>query len=153
LDQLVVKGDRFTIIHENQGVWSCETRINQDDPPVFSDAFAMDGSDEGMRQVCPALSHFLTTLCLHELALGSQNLLCVDSEPESPGELVQGDLRALWLDGVYAYKGAKYSFFLCDRDLMIMSAGMGTPGDYWLAYNKEEGSKLLGKKHQIQRIR
>jgi hypothetical protein len=150
LDQLVVNGRRFKFIHENQGVWSCETLIEEADPPVFSDASAIDGSDEGMREVCPALSHFLTTFCLHELAFGSRNLFCVDSEPENPGELVNGDIKALWLDGMYAYKGAKYSFFLCDRDLMIMRTGMGI--DYWLAYNKEEGSNLLGTRHEIRRI-
>jgi hypothetical protein len=152
LDQLLVKGDRFRFIHENQGVWSCETLINEDDPPVFSDAVAIDYSDEGMREVCPSLSHFLITFCLQELAFGSQNLFCVDSEPKNPGELVKVDLKPLWLDGMYAYKGAKYSFWLCDRDLMIMSTSMATPGDYWLAYNKEEASKLLGTKHEIRRI-
>jgi hypothetical protein len=74
LDQLVVNGDRFTFIHENQGVWSCETQINEADPPVFSDASALDGSDEGMREVCPSLSHFMTTFCLHELLFGSMIL-------------------------------------------------------------------------------
>jgi hypothetical protein len=152
LDQLVVTGDRFTFIYENQGVWSCETIIKEDDPPVFSDASSFDGSDEGMREVCPSLSHFLTTFCLHELAFGSQNLFCVDSEPQNPGELVKGDLAPLWLDGMYAYKGAKYSFFLCERDLMIMSTGMGPPGDYWLAYNKQDASDLLGTGHEIRRI-
>jgi hypothetical protein len=119
---------------------------------VFSDASSFDGSDEGMREVCPSLAHFLTTFCLHELLFGSRNLFCVDSEPKNPDELVKGDVKPLWLDGMYAFKGAKYSFFLCDRDLMIMGSGMGPPGDYWLAYNKEECSRLLGTRHEIRRI-
>src|SRR5688572_25116162 len=45
LDQLVVKGDRFTFIHENQGVWRCETKANAVDPPVFSDASSFEGGD------------------------------------------------------------------------------------------------------------
>src|SRR5262249_52671213 len=101
LDQLAANGSRFTFIHENQGVWSCETLVNEEDPPVFSDASAVDGSDEGMREVCPSLSHFLTTFCLHELTFGSQNLFCVDSEPNNPGELVKGDVKGLWIDGMY----------------------------------------------------
>ena len=152
LDQLVVNGDRFTFIHENQGVWSCETQINEADPPVFSDASAFDGSDEGMREVCPSLSHFLTTFCLHELVFGSKNLYCVDTEPESPGELVNGAVERLWIDGMYAYKGAKYSFFLCGGDLMIMSTGMWSPGNYWIASNNDECSELLSTKHEIRRI-
>jgi hypothetical protein len=152
LDQLVVKDGRFTFVHENQGVWWCETLINQDDPPVFSNASSLDGSDEGMREVCPSLSHFLTTFCLHELSFGSKHLFCVDSEPQDARELVTGNLEPLWLDGTYAYKGAKYSFLLCERDLLIMSTGMGPPGDCWLGYNKEEASKLLGARHEIRQI-
>jgi hypothetical protein len=153
VDQLVVNGDRFTFIRENQGVWSCETLINDADPPVFSDASSPDGNDEGTREVCPSLSHFLTTFCLHELVFGSWNLFCVDSEPQSPTELVEGDVQPLWLNGMYAYKGATYSFYLRDRDLMIMQTGWGSPSEYWLAYNKDEGSKFLGPKHQIRQIR
>jgi hypothetical protein len=151
VDQLEVNGDRFTFIHENQGVWSCETRAGEADPPVYSDA-SSDGSDDGMREVCTSLSHFLTTFCLRELVLGSRNLFCVDSEPRSPGELVERDVNSLWLNGMYVYEGVKFSFFLCERDLMIMSDGTGPPGDYWLAYNKEDCSGLLSRKHDIRRI-
>jgi hypothetical protein len=150
-DQLVVTGERFTFIHENQGVWSCETLTNEANPPVFSDAFTMDQRDEGMREICPALAHFLTTFCFHELTFGSRYLFCPDSEPWNPSELVNGDLKPLWLDGMYAYKGLKYSFFIGDRDLMIMRTGMA-PNDYWIACNKEEVSKLLGTRHELRRI-
>jgi hypothetical protein len=135
--QLVVHGSRFTFINENQGVWSCETLINQADPPVFSDASSFDGRDEGMREVCPCLSHFLTTFCLHELLFGSRNLFCVDSGPENPGELLKGEIQPLWLDGMYAYKGVKYSFFLCDQDFLILATGMGPP-EYWLGWSGED---------------
>jgi hypothetical protein len=150
LDQLVVKGERFAFIHENQGCWNCETLIDADDPPVFSDASSFDGSYDGMQEVCPSLSHFLTTFCLHELVFGSQCLFCVDTHPATPIELVTGDVEPLWLEGMYAYKGAKYSFFLCERDLLMMSTGMEP--DYWLASNSEEASKLPETVHEIRRI-
>jgi hypothetical protein len=152
LEQLVVKGGRFKFIHENQGVWSAETLINEADPPVFSDASTIDGTDEGMREVCPSLAHFLTTFCLQELVFGSANLFCVESEPEHPAELVNGAIEPLWLDGLYANSGARYWFYLGARDLMIMHTGMGTPCDFWLAYNKEQGANLLGSRHQLRRI-
>jgi hypothetical protein len=152
LDRLVENANRLTFVQENQGNWTCETLINKGDPPVFSDAPGIDGSDERMREVCPSLSHFLATFCLHELTFGSQNLFCVDSEPKDPGELVKGDVKDLWIDGNYAYKGAKYSFLLCNGELIIMHTGMGPPGDYWLAYNKRECSKLLATTHEIRRI-
>jgi hypothetical protein len=149
LDQLVVERERFKFIHENQGVWSCETMINQADPPVFSDAAAVDGGDDGMREVCPTLSHFLTTFCLHELAFGSRQLYCVDSQPDHPGNLVKGDLQPLWLDGMYAYEGAKYSFYLCGPDLLLMCTGIG---DYWLAFNNVAAGCLVDTSHKIRRI-
>ena len=152
LDQLVVNGNRLTFIHENQGVWSCETLVDGHDPPVFSDASGIDGDYEGMREVCPSLAHFLTTFCLRELAFGSRHLFCVDSEPKHPGELVKAPLTDLWIDGMYAFKGAKHSFYLCDRDLMIMDAGMGTTCDYWIAYNREGCSALLDATHDVRRI-
>lgn len=153
LDQLAVNGNRFKFIHENQGCWSCETLINELDPPVFCDSYPIDGSDYcGMREVCPSLSHFLTTFCLQELAFGSENLFCVDSDPKSPSELVTGEIKDLWIDGMYADQGAKYSFYLCDRVLLIMDTGHGTNCDYFLAYNKPEGSKLLSTRHEIRQI-
>jgi hypothetical protein len=106
-----------------------------------------------MREVCPALSHFMTTFCLQELTFGTRYRYCVDSEPESPGELVNGDIQPLWLDGMYAYQGAKYSFFLCGRDLMIMRTDFGVPVEYWLACNKEETVSLLATRHKIRRTR
>ena len=67
-------------------------------------------------------------------------------------ELVKGEVNPLWLDGMYVCKGITFSFFLCERDLMIMSHGTGTPGDYWLACNQAECSRLLGRRHEIRRI-
>lgn len=153
LDQLAVMEDRLTFIHENQGVWSCETLINAEDPPVFSDAISFDDSDEGMREVCPSLSLFLTTFCLHELVFGSRNLFCVDKELQGPDELIRGGLVPLWLEGLYAYKGGKYSIYLCERNLLIMSIGMECHSDYWIAYNREDASKLVVKSDEIRQIR
>ena len=152
LDQLVLKKDRFAFIRENQSVWTCETLANEADPPVFSDASAMDGSSgEAMREVSPSLSHFLTTFCLHELAFGSQNLYCVDTEGNRPSEFVRGEIQDLWLDGMYAYKGVTYSFFLCDNDVMIMHTPMGDD-TFWLAYNKDDAAKHLKTSPGIRRI-
>jgi len=153
LDQLVVKRDRFAFIHENQGVWACETVIDQDDPPVFCDyGFYDNESANGAYEVCPSLSLFLTTFCLRELVFGSQNLFCVESEPKSPSELVANDVAPLWIAGKYVYddEEALYSFYLCGRDLLIMCSQ--APCDYWLAYNSEGASKLIDTKHEIRRI-
>ncbi len=152
LDQLVVTGRRFTFIHENQGVWTCETITHEDEPPVFSDAYSFDGRDEGMREVCPSLSHFLTTFCLRELVFGSQNLFWVDSEPAHASELVSGDLKPLWLDGMYVYRGASHSFFHCGGDMLLMNCDTASPGNWWLAYNKKEASRSLKTRHKLRQI-
>ncbi|NET32779.1 MAG: hypothetical protein F6K19_12320 [Cyanothece sp. SIO1E1] len=52
VDQLELVNDRFRFIHENQGVWYCETLANQEDPPVYSDALAYEHGDDKFRQVC-----------------------------------------------------------------------------------------------------
>lgn len=60
IDQLEVVGERFRFLHENQGVWHCDTLANESDPPVFSDSRAYEYGDNEFREVCPTLSHFLT---------------------------------------------------------------------------------------------
>lgn len=152
LDQLEVRGDRFTFIHENQYVWTCETRILEEDPPVYSDAASFDGSGDGMREVCPSLAHFLTTFCLHELTFGSMNLYSTDANPAKPGDLVKAPIKELWTGGMYAYKGAKFSFYLCEGRLLIMNTGMGTDGDYWIAFNQDEDVRLLDESQGLSQI-
>lgn len=143
LDQLDLRGDRFTFIHENQGVWSCETLANEDDPPVYSDATAYEHDEpEGtMREVCPSLSHFLTTYCLHEIVLGSNHLLAVDSPVSDPASLLTAKCDPIWVNGWFVYGAPTHSFYLCDNSLFVMDKG----GDYWLAYNDERGRDLIAE--------
>lgn len=130
-------------------MWTCETIPNEADPPVFSDASAFDGRDDGMREVCPSLSHFLTTFCLHELVFGSQHLFCVDLETVILRELVVTDLEELWIDGMYAYLGAKYSFYLCRNELMIMASGSACT---WIACKTDAGLKWISPLPEIRRV-
>ncbi|HEX7379019.1 MAG TPA: hypothetical protein VF278_17995 [Pirellulales bacterium] len=135
------QGDRFTFIHENQGVWSCETLADVIDPPVYSDAIAYEpGEREGtMREVCPRLSHFLVTYCLHEIVLGSRNLLCVESTVAEPASLATAKCDPIWLNGWFVFGRPTHSFYLCGDSLLIMDTG----GDYWLAYNEPHGGELI----------
>lgn len=150
IDQLELNGDRFRFIHENQGVWSCETLANESDPPVYSDATAYDHRyPEGtMRIVCSSLSHFLTTFCLQEIVFGSKHLLCVDSTVDTPSQLVTGQLVNVWVNGWYVYEQPTHSFYLCDGSLFVMDTG----GDYWLAYNDNEAHSLINSKAGTQVI-
>jgi hypothetical protein len=147
-DQLQVAGGRFRFIHENQGVWWCETLADEHDPPVFSDCLAWQHGDQGMREMCSRLSHFLTTFCLQELAFGARHLFCVDSEVAGPSELVRQRPSRVWVNGVYAYKEPTHSFYLCDHGLLVMRAH----GDFWLAYNAERCASLISNAHDIRRI-
>ncbi len=150
IDQLQHKGDRFRFIHENQGVWYCETEANAADPPIYSDSTAYDhGEPEGtMRVVCPSLSHFLTTFCLQEVFFGSQHLFCIDSEVAAPADLVTDEVTDVWVNGVYVYNEPTHSFYLCGQGLFVMDTG----GDFWLAYNDDCYEELINKGNEVRRI-
>ncbi len=146
-DQLKVDRDRFRFIHENQGVWYCDTVANESDPPVFSDSLAYEHGDTEFREICPTLSHFLTTFCLQEIVFGSQHLFCVDSEVESPADLIAGDLSDVWVNGIYVFGEPTHSFYLHNSKLFVMETG-----GYWLATNDETELKHISDRHQIRRI-
>jgi hypothetical protein len=150
IDQLSVQGNRFRFIHENQGVWSCETLADESDPPVYSDATAYDhGDPEGtMRTVCSSLSHFLTTFCLQEIVFRSKHLLCVDSRADTPSDLVIQKVANVWVNGWYVYARPTHSFYLCEGSLFIMDTG----GDYWLAYNDSAAHSLISPKAETRVI-
>lgn len=147
IDQLQVVSDRFRFIHENQGVWKCDTLANASDPPVFSDSRAYEFRDNEFREVCPTLSHFLTTFCLQELVFGSQHLFCVDTEVNDPSDLVVDSLSKVWVKGLYVCGKPTHSFYLCNDKLFVME----TCG-YWLATNDEAQLKLISDRHEVRRI-
>ncbi len=146
-DQLEIVGNRFRFIHENQGVWYCDTIPNEIDPPVFSDSRAYEFDDSEFREVCPTLSHFLTTYCLQELVFNSQHLFCVDSEVETVRDLVVGELSDVWVEGLYVYGEPTHSFYRCNG-LWVMDTG-----GYWLAANDESQLNQISDRHQIRRLR
>jgi hypothetical protein len=150
IDTLRLIDNRFRFVHENQGVWWCETLANELDPPVYSDATAYEyGDSEGtMREVCSSLSHFLTTFCLQEIVLGSQHLLCVDSPVDDPASLVSGQIADIWIKGWYAFGRPTHSFYLCERSLFIMDCW----GDYWLAYNDDDARVLVDSRAETRII-
>jgi hypothetical protein len=141
IDQLKLTGSRIRFMHENQGVWWCETDANALDPPVYSDATAYEhGNPEGtMIEVCPSLSHFLTTYCLQEITFGSKRLLSIDSEIKSPRDAVTAAVNDIWIKGRYVYEQPTHSFYIVDDVLMIMN----TCGSYWFAYNDDRALKLI----------
>jgi len=148
VDQLKVIDGRIRFIHENQGVWYCETLTNHEDPPVYSDSLAHGHGDDKFREVCSLLSHFLTTFCLQEVFFGSQNLFCLDSEVAAPEDLVTENLIDIWINGVYAYNEPTHSFYLCGHGLFIMDTG----GSFWLACNDDRHASLISKSVDVRRI-
>jgi hypothetical protein len=149
MDRLKPKDGRVTFLQENQGVWTCETLIDGEDPPVYSDSMAYESGSKEMQEVCGSLSHFLTTYCLQELVFGSKHLFCVDSKVEKPEELVRQDLRPVWEKGVYVNREPSHSFYICNERVMVMN----TWGDYWIAYEDEACAELVDvSEHKIRRI-
>ena len=145
IDDLEQKGERLAFLRENQDGWTCETLISQDDPPVYSDIdYLSDITAKEPKEVCPRLSHFLTTFCLQELVLGSKYL--IDSEYEPPESLVKEPIRPVWLNGVYAYKKPTHSFYICQQKLLIMDVC----GTIYLAYNDASAISLIVNNEQIR---
>lgn len=67
----IFKG-KLCIVGENQGVWSCGTEVEGDDPPVYLIEWTTEKKDDaGWRCVCNSLSEFLVTFCLREALLAS----------------------------------------------------------------------------------
>jgi hypothetical protein len=151
-DKLKLKGDRFSFIYENQGVWRVETRIDSEDPPVYSDA-PVQGNTILVFKVCSSLSHFLTTFCLQELAFGSRNLFVPSHEsradrPIPAQDLLLAELKPLWLNGLYAYGRPIHSFYLCDERILVMDSG-----DHpWLAFYDDSAHELLNPQYETWNI-
>lgn len=60
----IFKG-KLCIVGENQGVWSCGTEVEGDDPPVYLINWTTEKKDDAdWRCVCNSLSEFLITFCL-----------------------------------------------------------------------------------------
>ncbi|MEO1353640.1 MAG: hypothetical protein AAFW84_33625 [Cyanobacteria bacterium J06635_15] len=148
VDQLEITGNRFRFIHENQNVWLCETLINQEDPPVYSNSLAYEFGDDKFREVCSSLSHFLTTFCLQEVFFGSRHLFCIDSDISTPKDLVNDILTDVWINGVYAYGKPTHSFYLCHQGLFIMEAH----NSFWVACNDDGYTSLLSGANDVRQI-
>jgi len=136
-DQLEINDGRFRFIHENQGVWWCETLIDHNDPPVYANI-----DDNRAHEVCSTLSNFLTTFCLQELVFGAKRLFAADSGLAAIGDLTLEAPKEIWDNGVYVWSGLTnltYSYYLCGGRLMVMDSG----DDYWLAYNDESAASLI----------
>ena len=140
VDQLEVQGDRVAFLDENQGVWSCQTLTHGQDPPVYSDSLEAYGlGSDGVQEICPSLAHFLTSFCLQELAFGSRFLFGVEPESKRPHDLVRASLATLWENGIYVMKEPTHSFYVCNRQVIVMK----TFESWWLAYNDESAEELL----------
>ena len=113
---------------ENQGCWAAGVELGLPDPEVL---IAED--DETPRPSGVPLTHFLTTLCLHEATFSGEYMRYAENELH-PTEILNCDLQPLWLGGRYASGEADYNFWATpDGDLLAMKL------DAWLvaASNRE----------------
>ena len=64
--------EKLCIVGENQGVWSCGTEVEGDDPPVYLINWTTEKkNDANWEYVCGSLSEFLVSFCLREAFFAS----------------------------------------------------------------------------------
>jgi hypothetical protein len=106
----------------------------------------LDDPEAGMEEVCPKLSHFLTTFCLQEVFYGTSQGYCVEREDVLPQELVTRPVTPLCLDGMWIWKEPTRWYYSCDDRLMIMR-------DYYCGYNivvrEESAIELLANPSDV----
>jgi hypothetical protein len=130
------EGNLITVCWENQGNWTAKTEIYKDDGPVYVEGTEID-LDPGLVIVCPRLSHFLATFCLHELVCGARRHSSVYRNPEALQEVIARS-TPLWLDGKYvSYVESRHNYYLTDDKLLLMVL-TDTSADAWLASNDED---------------
>jgi hypothetical protein len=133
---------------ENQGCWSCRTPLEQDDPPVYSDAGDCYYQRPGFLEVCASLSHFLITLSLQEAVMSAPILLAVENSPAA--DVVARALRPLWLNGKYVFDEPTHNFFdVAGDDILVMEhLELGV----WLASHSTNVFELLKPEAKYDRI-
>jgi hypothetical protein len=127
------EGNLITVCWENQGNWTAMTETYKDDGPVYVEGTEID-LDPGLVIVCPRLSHFLATFCLHELVFGARHHGSVYHNPQALQEVIARS-TPLWLDGKYvSYVEERQDYYLTDDKLLLMVL-TDTSAHAWLASN------------------
>jgi hypothetical protein len=120
-DRLVPPGglrrhiDAIEFAWENQGNWSARTRLNASDPPVLVD-IEVSGQFE---PVCESLEHFLTTLCLQEAIMSSDQLICLDTD-DVLETIFQGTLEPVWLHAQYVQPEPSHDFYTLENGTILV---------------------------------
>ncbi len=112
----------WSIAWENSGNWSARCQRDMSDPPVFSDATSrFEGvTPATFEEVCPRVSDFLTTLCLHEAVMSCSSLVNTRSQAGVEA-LLRDPIEPIWLDGCYVDGPPGRSFFASsDREILVL---------------------------------
>jgi hypothetical protein len=133
---------------ENQGCWSCRTPLEQEDPPVYSNAGDCYYNRPGFLKVCDSLSHFLITLSLQEAVMSAPVLLAVENA--SAADAVKPALRPLWLNGKYVFDEPTHNIFDAPgHDILVMEhSEIGI----WVASHSADIFELLKPEAEYERI-
>ena len=118
---------KVVFLHENQGVWSCGTRPEGSDPPVWVAGELNEDVGYGGKWglVDRSLSRFLVTFCLQEMVCGSR-FCATDSDLGVEVDELLADGVRIWDDHPYVYASRGYTFHLLDGPLLV-----GRMRDIW----------------------
>ncbi|HYE20270.1 MAG TPA: hypothetical protein VEA69_17610 [Tepidisphaeraceae bacterium] len=136
-------GSYFVFMAENQGVWEAATLTHGDDAGVW---VSVDGSHRTdrptWRQLKCTLSEFLVTFVLQECVMGSLGAAGegILERFESAGCTIE----LVCLDGEYAWKGDRRSYYLIDSSVLLYrETGDAELYDDWYGYETKAGEDLL----------
>ena len=132
IDRLEEDDGFLTIAWENQGNWSCQVKVNEDDPNVYSDALECIGEGIGFEDIEYPLSKFLITLSLQETVMSANYLYTASCEGEINDILVD-PVHDLWLNGRTAYNEDTHHFYCNSDESIILMQYQGN----WLASKNE----------------
>ena len=121
---LAVEEGKLVFLWENQGVWSCGTEAEGEDPPVW-----VRFDEEPWRPLGTTLAPFLVTACLHEILLGAR-FTGAAADLIDRMRAAGKQVSPLWLDGPYVGFGEeplrRLSFHLVDGQALLMDDWCGT---------------------------
>ena len=136
-----------TFSWENQGNWSCKTRLGEKDPPVFSDAGMLwDEHCEGFEQVCDSLEHFIITLALQETLMSCKPLWGLENDPQEGDLLIARE--PLWLNGRYVSGEPDHQFHIAREPKAIFMEYQG----FWLGSKADCLDRVLKRNVDYREI-
>lgn len=145
IKQLSVLDGRLVFVTECQGVWWAATETVGADPPVWLTETEFDRrlTAPTWIQLENPLSHFLVTFVLSDLLFSADGLfMSEDDTAMTVFGRANCSIIPLWINGEYAYRGYRHSFYLIDDCILVRHTPDLVPVVEY-AFKNPHGKELL----------